>query len=518
MRGDIMNKLMKWVAMLAFLSLGIRAALAQDSVTALKPHTDEGYGIQSVIPAGWMQVGGGVYKRGKTATDVAVIVQQSVPVSADQLLTAMLPQLALKEVPKSVGTRQAALDWTLYRVDVKTASVSLTIDLALAEQDGKTYLVLLQTAPEDYQELHSAVFLPTLDAFAPLAETTPEGPLPYTAEDVTFSHDDITLAGTLTLPEGDGPHPAIVLVSGSGPQDRDESLGLGIAIKPFRLIADYLTRRGIAVLRYDDRGTAKSTGDFATASTKDFADDAEAAINYLLTRKEIDPQQIGLLGHSEGGEVAAMLAARNKNLAFVVSMSGPAVSGEDVFYAQSERTMKAEGATDSQVQAKIDYLKQAFPLALKGDKTGIEKLTYNFTLKQIQELPEDQRKALGDPNAYAQQVAQVAVQQMLHPSFAGLLTYNPADDWAKVTIPVLATFGGKDVQVPADQNAPAFEAAMKKAGNTDYKVVILPDANHLYQAAETGAFSEYAKLKPEFTPDFLPALGEWLLAHVKLAT
>jgi hypothetical protein len=513
-----MNKLIRWIALLAFLTLGIRAALAQDSAIALKPYTDESYGIQSVIPEGWTQVGAGVYKRGKSLTDVAVIAQQSVPLSADKLLASLLPRLALTETPKSVGTRQAALDWTLYKVDVRTAGVSLTVDLALAEQDGKTYLVLLQTAPEDYQELHNAVFLPVLDAFAPLAEATPEEPVPYTAEDVTFSHDNITLAGTLTLPEGNGPHPAIVLVTGSGPEDRDEALGNGITIKPFKLIADYLTREGIAVLRYDDRGTAKSTGDFASATTKDFADDAEAAIDYLLTRKEIDPQQIGILGHSEGGEVAAMLAARNKNLAFAVNMSGPAVNGEDLLYAQNARLLKAEGSTDEQIKAQIDFLKQAFPLALKGDKAALEKLAYDTTLKQAQALPEDQRKQIGDLETYAKNLSGQTVSQLASPWMQGFLTHNPADDWAKVTIPVLATFGGKDVQVPADQNAPAFEAAMKKAGNADYKVVILPDANHLYQKAETGAFSEYAKLKNEFAPDFLPALGDWLLAHVKVAT
>jgi pimeloyl-ACP methyl ester carboxylesterase len=512
-----MNRIFKWVAVLALLGVGISAALAQDSSIALKPYTDESYGIQSVVPEGWTQVGAGVYKRGKSLTDVAVIAQQAAPISADKLMASLLPRLALTETPKSVGTRQAALDWTLYKVDVKAGGVSLTVDLALAEGDGKTYVVLLQTAPEDYQELHSAVFLPTLDAFAPLAEATPEANLPYTAEDVTFSHDGITLAGTLTLPDGDGPHPAIVLVSGSGPQDRDEALGGGIAIKPFKLIADYLTRKGIAVLRYDDRGTAKSTGDFASATTKDFANDAEAAINYLLTRKEIDPQQIGLLGHSEGGEVAAMLAARNKTLAFVVSMSGPAVSGEDLLLLQNQRLLKAEGQTEEQIQAQVDFLKQAFPLALKGDKAALEKLTYDTVLKQAQALPEDQRKAIGDLETYAKNVSGQSVSQLLSPWMQGFLTYNPAEDWAKVTIPVLATFGGKDTQVPADQNSIPFEAAMIQAGNTDYKIVYLPDANHLYQAADTGAFSEYTKLKPEFTPDFLPALGDWLLAHVKLA-
>jgi pimeloyl-ACP methyl ester carboxylesterase len=498
--------------LIAALLLGI-PALAQDAVL-LVPYTNEGYGYEAVVPEGWTDVGQGIFARQSSTGDTTLIAQQSAPLAPGALLEAILPQLNLSEAPESVGTYAGgALEWTLYQVDVSVGTVTVAVDLALAEAGGTTYVVLFQTSPEDYEALHESVFLPTLDAFAPLE--VPDEPVPYVEEDVAFENGDVTLAGTLSLPPTDGPHPAVVLVSGSGPQNRDESLGGGIAIKPFRLLADALTRAGIAVLRYDDRGVGESTGTFSTALVQDFASDAEAGIAYLANRDEINGDQIGLLGHSEGGLVAAMLGARNEDLDFIISLAGPGVNGRDVLRLQNQRLMEAEGASQEEIEAQVAFVEELFTVI--GDPEAMEALAYERTLEQIEALPEEERESIGDVEAYARRLAEQTAQQYSAGWFESFLNYDPGTDWAQTTAPVLAIFGGKDVQVDAEQNAPALEAALEEAGNEDYEIVILPDANHLFQTADTGGFSEYANLPAEFTPDLVPTILDWLNERVDIA-
>ncbi|MCC6804045.1 MAG: alpha/beta hydrolase [Anaerolineae bacterium] len=513
----------KWMALALVLALigAVSPVWAQDAtaeatpeVIVLVPHTEAGFGFETVVPDGWTSAGNGAFARQSSAIDTAVIVQQSAPLNASALLTAIQPQLMLTEAPEPVGTYPGgALEWTLYQVDVTAGAVGVKVDLALAEADGTTYLVLMQAPPDGYDDLHAAVFLPTLDAFAPLSVT--QEPVSYTVEDVTFANGDVTLAGTLTLPPTDGPHAVVVLVSGSGPQDRDESLGGGIAMKPFRLIADALTRAGVAVLRYDDRGVGKSTGDFGSATVSDFAADAAAAIDYLLTRADINPDQIGLLGHSEGGLVAAMLGAGDPDLDFIISMAGPSVNGRDVLLVQNRRLLEAEGATQEQIDSQVAYVEQL--LNVLDDPAAMETLTYEFTLQQVQALPEEQQAAVGDIDQYAHAVATQVAQQYGVASFKSFVNYDPATDWAQTAVPVLALFGGKDVQVDAEQNAPALEAALAEAGNADYEIVVFPNANHLFQEAGTGGVSEYGSLPGEFTPDFLPTIIDWITEHVTIA-
>jgi hypothetical protein len=324
-------------------SLGV-AAQDEEAVTLL-PHTSEAFALEAVVPEGWTDLGPGIFARQRDETDPTLVALQSAPFSAEATLDSLLPQLALSEPPQSVGTYDTpSVSWTLYEVEVPVAGV--TVDLALAEEDSVTYLAFLQAPPDEFEALHASVFLPILDAFAHYELET--GSVPYLVEEVTFPSGDHTLAGTLTLPSAPGPHPAIVLVSGSGPQDRDEALG-GIAIRPFRLLADALTRAGVAVLRYDDRGVGQSTGDFSEATSADFAADAEAAITYLLSRPEIDPDQVGLLGHSEGGLIAAMLGARNDDLDFIISLAGPGVPGREVLTLQSRLLMEAEATGEEAV-------------------------------------------------------------------------------------------------------------------------------------------------------------------------
>ena len=513
-----MNRLLKPLSFLLLLLLAAAPAFAQDApadAVVLVPHSDEAFGIESVVPDGWTSAGNGVFVRQNSPDDPTLIAQQTAALHADALLNALLPQLALTEAPEPVDTFSGLLDWTLYQVDVDTAATTIKVDLALAEADGTTYLLLLQTAPEEYESLHTTVFLPTLAAYGLLVVEATDEDLPYTVEEVTFANGDITLAGTLTLPPTAGPHPAIVLVTGSGPQDRDESLGAGIAMKPFRLLADALTRAGVGVLRYDDRGTGLSGGDFAAATTADFASDAEAAITYLTGRDEINADQIGLLGHSEGGLVAAMLGASNDQLDFIISLAGPGVNGRDVVTVQNRRMLEASGASQAEIDANAAFVEELF--AVGDDPEAIEALAYEQALEQIEAMPEDERARLGDAETYADTMASQVAEQYAGVWFQSFLTYDPAPDWAQTTMPVLALFGGKDAQVDAAQNAPVVNAALAEAGNTDYAIVVLPEANHLFQAADTGAFTEYSTLPAEFTPDLLPTIITWLHTHVTIA-
>lgn len=482
------------------------AAMAQAPIT-LTPYTSDAYGYTSVVPEGWTDVGRGIFARQRDAADATLIAQQSAPVATDVVLDSLLPQLGLEEAPESTGTHHGdALDWTLYAVQKPTGAAASAVDLALAENGGTTYIVLMQSAQQEHDALRESVFLPALDAFAPLEAR--QEPVPYVIEDVTFTNGDVTLAGTLTLPPTGGPYPAVLLVSGSGPQDRDETLGAGIAIKPFRLLADALTRAGMAVLRYDDRGVGKSTGAFETATVSDFAADAAAGVQFLLGRDDIDPDRVGLLGHSEGGLVAAMLGARPADLDFIIALAGPGVNGKDVLLLQNQRIFEAEGATSEQIDAQLAFLRELFTVL--DDPQAMEMLIYEHTLEQAQSLPADQRAAIGDLEQYARTTARQFAEQYGNAWFKSFLTYDPGPDWAKTRAPVLAIFGGHDVQVDAAQNAPAVVAALAKGGNEDYEIVVLPRANHLFQEAKTGSPSEYATLPAAFTPDLVPTTVDWL--------
>jgi len=238
---------------------------------------------------------------------------------------------------------------------------------------------------------------------------------------------------------------------------------------------------------------------------------------YLLARKDIDPKQIGLLGHSEGGMVAAKLGASNTHLAFVIGMAAPGVKGNDLLVEQNRRIILASGGTEEQAKQQVDFIKQMIDAVNARDLQTFKKLTHDYLIHQAQSLPQAQQDALGDLETYAQNLTDQSVGTYFTDWFRSILDYDASADWAKTTIPILAVFGGKDVQVDAQQNAPALEAALKKAGNTDYQVITIPTANHLFQDAKTGALSEYGTLPTEFVSDFLPTIGDWILKHVKVA-
>ena len=347
------------------------------------------------------------------------------------------------------------------------------------------------------------------------AALKPEPPPPYRQEEVTIQNGAIVLAGTLTAPATPGAHPAVVLITGSGPQNRD---GEVLGVRPFRMIADHLTRAGIAVLRCDDRGVGGSTGSLPKSTTADFAEDALAQVRYLETRQDIDKAHIGLLGHSEGGLVAPMAAATSKSVAFIVLMSGPALTGEKIMLAQAELLAAAERLPEEQVRASADLQRMMFAAVRSG--IGWEAVTEageKLALSAIARLPDEQRKMIGDPQAVARQQIAAQVSSVRSPWFKFFLDYDPAPTLAKVQVPVLALFGGKDLQVPAEPNRRAMEEVFAKSGLKDYRLVVMPGANHLYQEANTGSVSEYAKLKKEFLPGFLDLLTTWISERAGLA-
>jgi len=505
----------RWL-LLIFILTGALAVSAQAEIT-LEAYTDEIFGLESVVPETWTEVSPGLYVRSAFENDPTWIAQQAAPVPANTALNALLPQMGLTEAPEPAGEREAnGLTWTLYETEV-SIPVHASMDLALASFGGRTFLVALNAVPDERDALYEAVFLPAVDALRPWAG--PEATdLPYAQEEVQIENGDVTLAGTLTLPPGDGPHPAVVLVSGSGPQDRDESLAPVSSIRPFRLIADALTRNGIAVLRYDDRGTAESTGDYNTATLHDFASDAQAAIDYLMSRDDIDPEQVGILGHSEGGLVAAMLAAGDTDLAFLIALAGPAVGGHELLEVQNRRLMETAGASEEQIEGQLEFLRQAFELVNVQDWGALETLLEDTVRDQIEDLPESQRAVLGDVDAYVEQVLETQMETFRSDWFASFLAYDPVEDWQSVTIPVLAIFGGLDVQVDAEQNVPPLEAALAVAENPDVTIVTIPNANHLFQEAITGGVQEYGMLEPDFTDELLPTIIDWLAERVQVAT
>lgn len=339
----------------------------------------------------------------------------------------------------------------------------------------------------------------------------PKDPLPYKAEDVTVANQEagVTLAGTLTLPEGDGPFPAAVLVSGSGPQDRNEEL---LGHKPFLVLADSLTRRGIAVLRFDDRGVGKSTGDFAKATTADFATDAVAAARYLKGRKEIDGTKIGIIGHSEGGLIAPLAAvAAPEDIAYIVMMAGPGVPGSEIIERQQSLIASAGGAGASQVEVMGKVTREVMRLVNEGADKAAIKAKVKALLDEMKEaLSEEDRKAIEGADGEMD----AGLEQMLSPWFKYFLTFDPRPTLAKVKCPVLAVNGEHDLQVDPDQNLPEVEKALKAGANARYKVVELPGLNHLFQPSETGAPGEYAKIETTIDPTALEAIGAWVVETV----
>ena len=327
----------------------------------------------------------------------------------------------------------------------------------------------------------------------------PQPPFHYQIEEVTFVNEKEgnTLAGTLTIPEGEGPFPAMVLVSGSGQQNRDEEL---MNHRPFWVIADYCARHGIAVLRYDDRGVGGSDGEVKNATSMDFSYDAEAAFDYLRNRKEINATKVGILGHSEGGVINFMVSSRRPEVAFLVSLAGPSVNGIAVLKEQQAAILRASGMTEEMVQFNGNANAQMFDII----ETSNDREEADTLLRQL-------LKGWG----YNEELTEQTVGQMASPWMYYFLRYDPTDAIVKTNCPALLLNGSKDLQVIASQNLPGYEKIIADYGKTNLTLRELPDLNHLFQHCETGSPNEYFEIEETISPEVLELIVGFVKGAVK---
>ena len=332
----------------------------------------------------------------------------------------------------------------------------------------------------------------------------PKLPFPYTEEHVSYDSSEagVTLSGTLTIPTSKNSPPVVLLIAGSGPNDRDETL---LGHKPFLIIADHLTRAGIGVLRFDKRGCGKSTGNYKKATSQDFANDVLAGIEYLKTRKELNSNQIGLIGHSEGGLIAPIVAAKSKDVAFIVLMAGTGVNGEEILYEQSALTQRAVGETEKNINQCREFLKQIIGAVKKESDPQIAG-------EHLQKIAKNYMTTLeGTQENVTLEMLESQAAHINSEWFRYFLTFEPTTALKQVQVPVLALNGELDLQVPPKQNLPPISQALKEGGNKDFTIVELPNLNHLFQTCDTGSIKEYAKIEETISPSVLNLITEWVL-------
>ena len=349
---------------------------------------------------------------------------------------------------------------------------------------------------------------PPAEAEAPPRPQTPQPPFPYAERDVEVrrAQANLTLAGTLLIPESKGPFPAVVLVTGSGPQDRDESL---MGHKPFWILADYLARHEIAVLRYDDRGVGESTGDFASATTEDFASDARAMVEFLRTCHQVDPGRVGVVGHSEGGLIATMLAASDLPLAQVVLLAGPGVPGDRIIESQIAAMLKAAGLDGDELNQPLSDAKRVMAEVKRGVSADeLKDLIASLVSEHVFDDLESDAAREAAQQAYAERLRQLTTAW-----FTYFVNYDPRPDLEKARCPVLALVGEKDLQVVPEVNLPALQAALEASGRHDFRCEQLDGLNHLFQTAPTGSPLEYRLLEETMAPAVLETVVQWIQTH-----
>jgi alpha/beta superfamily hydrolase len=335
----------------------------------------------------------------------------------------------------------------------------------------------------------------------------PKAPFPYTSEDVTFTNDkfNIKLAGTLTMPSGKGPFKAVIMITSSGAQNRNEEL---MGHKPFLVIADFLSRNGIAVLRYDDRGVGGSQGNYSEATSEDLATDAEAALNYLKNNPKINQKEIGLIGHSEGGLIAPIVASSRPDVGFIVSLAGPGVTGQQIILRQTQEISRISGQQENVIKETVETNKRLYAVLRKekdNKKAEIKILAlYKEILVKKKTSKEDTEKAVNQ--------LKMTFGSNIYTWFRYFIVTDPARFWKRVECPVLALNGEKDLQVSAKENLPAIEKALKSSGNKSVKTVKLPDLNHLFQHCKTGLPAEYSSIEETFSPGALKIISDWIMA------
>jgi pimeloyl-ACP methyl ester carboxylesterase len=331
---------------------------------------------------------------------------------------------------------------------------------------------------------------------SPRRPQTPKKPYPYAEQDVKFPslRDDIVLAGTLTYPKSGGPFSAAILISGAGPQDRNEE-GFG-GHRFFQVLADDLTNRGIAVLRYDDRGVGQSTGTQDKATSADFAEDVKAAFRYLKTCSFINPQKIGLIGHSEGGFIAQIVASEMDEIAYIVLLAGPALSGKDIWLYQIKMLLRQDAFNEDPAK----FVERIITVLNNEPNDDKARDSIDSIFKEMKMPPE---------------MAKATTEYCLNPWMRYFIRVDPAAFLSKVKCPVLALGGKKDVHIPSSQNLKAIEEILQKAGNKNYKIVEFSDLNHLFQTAHTGLPMEYPLIEETMAPAALQTIGAWIIRQVQ---
>jgi pimeloyl-ACP methyl ester carboxylesterase len=328
----------------------------------------------------------------------------------------------------------------------------------------------------------------------------PARPLPYDELELTVDgpSGQHQLACTLTRPRGSGPFAAVVLITGSGPQNRDEALA---GHRPFLVLADALTRRGIAVLRCDDRGVGRSTGDYAAATTIDFADDALAEVAALRARPDVDPARLGLVGHSEGAIIAPIAAVRSADVKFVVLLAPPALPGDQTIYLQTAAIAKAKGASDAEVAEAAAVNREVFAIvsAAPDGAAAAAQLRARYAA-----LPKAARQALEQHPG----LVETQIKQATSPWFRAFLTLDPRVFLKKLAVPVLAAVGERDLQVLPGANLPELRQAL--GHNPDVTIRELPGLNHLFQTCQTGLPEEYAQIDETMSPVLLTLVSDWI--------
>jgi pimeloyl-ACP methyl ester carboxylesterase len=334
----------------------------------------------------------------------------------------------------------------------------------------------------------------------------PKKPYPYQEAEVVCENKKagVRLAGTLTLPLSGGPFPAVLLLTGSGAQDRNATVA---GHRPFLVLADYLTRRGIAVLRLDDRGVGGSTGSVLESTTADFAEDALAAVEFLQARKDIDPRRIGLIGHSEGGAVAPLAASRSTSIAYVVLMAAPGLLGERLAILQRESISRASGLPEERI-ARTRAVEQKMMAVVRSEK---DNAAAEKKLREIAGQAMSEAAGVRISGAFVE----AQFKMMLSPWYRFFITYDPAPALRRVRCPVLALTGERDLQVPPNENLPLIAKALAAGGNSDFTIVKLPRLNHLFQTCQKGTYAEYSKIEETIAPGVLETIGDWILRRTR---
>ena len=335
----------------------------------------------------------------------------------------------------------------------------------------------------------------------------PKKPYPYNEEEVSYRNekDKIKITGTLTLPRGDGPYPVVLLITGSGSQDRNETIA---GHRPFLVLADYLTRNGIAVLRVDDRGVGGTDRGSLSATSENLAGDVLAGVDFLKQRKEIDPKMIGLIGHSEGGMIAPMVAAHSEDVAFIVLLAGLGQRGEDVIYTQLELIHKAQ-ETPSDMLAHIIALSRRIHAVIKTetDEKRLEQ-RINEVIAAYGGKLSDLEKRSFEPAAWA---SQTFIPVYKSPWYRYFIMFDPFPVLKNVKVPVLALNGEHDLQVGWKENLDLIAAGLKAGGNKDFTTKAFPNLNHLFQTSQTGLLSEYSQIEETISPEVLKTVSDWIV-------